>query len=242
MPETADSEALNIVLVHGAWADGSGWEGVYRALRKKGFPVSVVQNTTVSLADDVQAVKRVLATQNGPAILVGHSYGGKVITEAGTDPKVVALVYIAAWIPDKGDSVVSLIDELITKGAPTAPAPPILPPQDGFLMLDKGKFPTSFAADVDAERAGFMADSQVPWGLAAVSATVSEPAWKTKPSWSLVSTQDRMIPPDTQRFMSNRAGATVVEVAGSHAVYVAQPEAVANLIVQAAKEAIAHAG
>jgi len=239
MSAAANSEAMRVVFVHGAWADGSGWEGVYRLLRKEDFPVSVVQNPTISLADDVQATKRVLAQQNGPVILVGHSYGGKVITEAGNDPKVVALVYIAGWIPDKGESVSSLIQDLIPPGAP---APPILPPQDGFLLLDKAKFPTAFAADVDPERAAFMADSQVPWGLAAVSATVSEPAWKTKPSWSLVATEDRMIPPDAQRFMSKRAGATVVEVAGSHAVFVAQPAVVAKLIVQAAKEAIAHAG
>jgi pimeloyl-ACP methyl ester carboxylesterase len=242
MPATPDSEAMNTVLVHGAWADGSGWESVYRALVKKGFSVSVVQHPTISLADDVQAIKRVLATQSGPVILVGHSYGGAVITEAGNDPKVVALVYIAGWIPDKGESVSSAIDELITKGAPEAPAPPILPPQDGFLLLDKAKFPTSFAGDVDPERAAFMADSQVPWGLAAVTATVGEPAWKTKPSWSLVASQDRMIPPSAQRLMSKRAGATVVEVAGSHAVYVSQPAAVADLIVQAAKGAMAHAG
>jgi pimeloyl-ACP methyl ester carboxylesterase len=239
MPEAAHSEAMNVVLVHGAWADGSGWEGVYRALRKENFSVSVVQNPTISLADDVQATRRVLATQSGPVILVGHSYGGAVITEAGNDPKVVALVYIAGWIPDKGESVSSLIEDQIP---PSAPAPPILPPQDGFLLLDKAKFPAAFAGDVDAERAAFMADSQVPWGLAAVSATISEPAWKAKQSWSLVASEDRMIPPDAQRFMSNRAGATVVEVAGSHAVFVSQPDAVANLIVQAAKEAIAHAG
>ena len=239
MPATPESETMNIVLVHGAWADGAGWEGVYRSLRKENFSVSVVQNPTISLADDVQATRRVLATQNGPVILVGHSYGGAVITEAGNDPKVVALVYIAGWIPDKGESVSSLIKDLIP---PDAPAPPILPPQDGFLLLDKAKFPTSFAGDVDPERAAFMADAQVPWGLAAVSETISEPAWKTKPSWSLVATEDRMIPPAAQRFMSERAGATVVEVAGSHAVFVAQPAAVANLIVQAAKEAIAHAG
>jgi pimeloyl-ACP methyl ester carboxylesterase len=239
MPATPDSEAMNIVLVHGAWADGSGWEGVYRLLRKDGFRVSVTQHPTISLADDVHAIERVLATQNGPVILVGHSYGGAVITEAGNDPKVVSLVYIAGWIPDKGESVASLIKDRIPA---SAPVPPILPPQDGFLLLDRSKFATAFAADVDPERAAFMADSQVPWGLEAVSATISEPAWKTKPSWSLVSTEDRMIPPAAQRFMSSRAGATVVEVAGSHAVYVSQPGAVANLIVQAAREAIAHAG
>ncbi|HET9464618.1 MAG TPA: alpha/beta hydrolase [Gemmatimonadales bacterium] len=239
MPAIPDAEAMNIVLVHGAWADGSGWEGVYRSLRKENFSVSVVQNPTISLADDVQATRRVLAAQNGPVILVGHSYGGAVITEAGNDPKVVALVYIAGWIPDKGESVSSLIEDQIP---PSAPAPPILAPQDGFLLLDKAKFPAAFAGDVDPERAAFMADSQVPWGLAAVSATISEPAWKAKQSWSLVATEDRMIPPSAQRFMSNRAGATVVEVAGSHAVFVSQSAAVANLIVQAAREAIAHAG
>jgi pimeloyl-ACP methyl ester carboxylesterase len=238
MPEAANSEAMNVVLVHGAWADGSGWEGVYRALRKKGFSVSVVQQPTISLRDDVEATKRVIATQNGPVILVGHSYGGAIITEAGTDPKVVALVYIAGWIPDTGESVNSLIQEQIP---PSAPVPPILPPQDGFLLLDRVKFPAAFAGDVDPDRAAFMADAQLPWGLEAVAATISEPAWKTKPSWSLVASEDRMIPPVAQRFMSNRAGATVVEVPGSHAVFVSQPEAVADLIVQAAREAIAHA-
>jgi pimeloyl-ACP methyl ester carboxylesterase len=242
MPATSESDAMNIVLVHGAWADGSGWEGVYSSLRKKDFSVSVVQNPTISLADDVQATRRVLATQNSPVILVGHSYGGAVITEAGNDPKVVGLVYIAGWVPDKGESVSSLIEDLIKGGPPGAPVPPILPPQDGFLLLDKAKFPASFAGDVDPERAAFMADAQVPWGLGAVSGSISEPAWKSKPSWYLVTTEDRMIPPPAQRFMSKRAGATVVEVAGSHVVFISQPAVVANLIVQAAKEAIAHAG
>jgi pimeloyl-ACP methyl ester carboxylesterase len=242
MPATPESDTMNIVLVHGAWADGSGWEGVYSSLRKKDFSVSVVQNPTISLADDVQATRRVLATQNSPVILVGHSYGGAVITEAGNDPKVVGLVYIAGWVPDKGESVSSLIEDLIKGGPPGAPVPPILPPQDGFLLLDKAKFPASFAGDVDPERAAFMADAQVPWGLGAVSGSISEPAWKSKPSWYLVTTEDRMIPPPAQRFMSKRAGATVVEVAGSHVVFISQPAVVANLVVQAAKEAIAHAG
>jgi pimeloyl-ACP methyl ester carboxylesterase len=242
MAATPGSDAMNIVLIHGAWADGSGWEGVYRSLRKENFSVSVVQNPTISLADDVQATRRVLAAQNGPVILVGHSYGGAVITEAGNDPKVVALVYIAGWVPDKGESVSSLIEDLIKSGPPDTPIPPILPPQDGFLLLDKAKFPASFAGDVDPERATFMADSQVPWGLGALTESISEPAWKSKPSWYLVATEDRMIAPPAQRVMSKRAGATVVEVAGSHAVYVSQPAAVANLISQAAKEAVAHAG
>jgi pimeloyl-ACP methyl ester carboxylesterase len=242
MPAMPDSDTMNIVLVHGAWADGSGWEGVYRSLRKENLSVSVVQNPTISLADDVQATGRVLTAQNGPVILVGHSYGGAVITEAGNDPKVVGLVYIAGWVPDKGESVSSLIDDLIKSAPPGGPVPPILPPQDGFLLLDKAKFPTSFAADVDPERAAFMADSQVPWGLGGVTESITEPAWRSKPSWYLVATEDRMIPPAAQRFMSKRAGATVVEVAGSHAVFISQPAVVADLIVQAAKEAIAHAG
>src|SRR5207237_2526908 len=168
--------------------------------------------------------------RNGPVLLVGHSYGGAVITEAGTDPKVAALVYVAAFAPDKGESVSTLISD----PPPGAPVPPILPPRDGYLFLDKAKFPASFAADVSPDAAAFMADSQVPWGVEALSGRISEPAWKTKPSWYLVATDDKMIPPDAQRGMSKRAGSTVVEVKGSHAVYVSQPQAVAHLIEQAA--------
>ncbi len=241
MPGTSGSEAINVVLVHGAWADGSGWEGVYQSMRKEGFSVSIVQNPTISLADDVQATRRVMAAQDGPVILVGHSYGGAVITEAGNDPKVVGLVYIAGWVPDKGESISSMIDNLLKDAPPGTPLPPILPPQDGFLLLDKAKFPAAFAGDVDPERAAFMADSQVPWGLAAVSGTISEPAWRAKPSWYLLTTEDRMIPPPAQRFMSQRAGATVVEVAGSHAVFISQPGVVTDLIHKAAREAVAHA-
>jgi len=230
MADSPGLKARTIVLVHGAWADGSGWEGVYRILRKDGYTVAVVQNPTVSLADDVAATKRIIAAQDGPVILVGHSYGGAVITEAGNDPKVEGLVYITGFVPDKGESVSTLIKD----PPPGAPVPPILPPQDGFILLDKAKFPASFAADVDAERAEFMADSQVPWGVEALSGAISEPAWKTKPSWYLVATEDRMIPPAAQRLMSGRAGSTVVEVAGSHAVYVSRPDAVAALIEKAA--------
>ncbi|HYT23817.1 MAG TPA: alpha/beta hydrolase [Candidatus Polarisedimenticolia bacterium] len=221
----------NIVLVHGGFVDGSGWEGIYRKLTKDGYNVSIVQNPTLSLADDVAVTKRTLASQDEPAILVGHSYGGAVITEAGNDPKVAGLVYITAFAPDKGESVATLI----TDPPPGAPVPPILPPQDGYLFLDRAKFPASFAADVDAEKAAFMADSQVPWGVEALSGKISEPAWKAKPSWYLIATDDKMIPPDAQRSMSKRAGSTVVEVKGSHAIYVSQPEAVASLIEQAAK-------
>jgi pimeloyl-ACP methyl ester carboxylesterase len=240
MSEAPDSAAKNVVLVHGGFVDGSGWEGVYRALRKDGFAVSVVQNPTISLADDVAVTRRVLAAQDGPVILVGHSYGGAVITEAGKDPKVVGLVYITAFAPDRGESVASLIKD----PPPGAPVPPILPPTDGYLLLDKEKFAASFAADVDPELAAFMAHAQVPWGVEALSGTISEPAWRSKPTWYLVATDDRMIPPPAQRFMSQRAGATVVEVAGSHAIYVSQPAAVAKLIATAAKEsrAMAHSG
>jgi pimeloyl-ACP methyl ester carboxylesterase len=220
----------NVVLVHGGFVDGSGWQGVYDVLKKDGYNVSIVQNPTNSLADDVAVTKRMLAVQDGPAILVGHSYGGVVITEAGTDPKVAGLVYIAAFAPDKGESV----SGLIKNPTPGAPVPPILPPQDGYLFLDRTKFRASFAADVSADTAAFMADSQVPWGLEALNGAISEPAWKTKPSWYLVSTEDRMIPPDAQRAMSKRAGSMVVEVKGSHAVYVSQPQAVADLIAKAA--------
>jgi pimeloyl-ACP methyl ester carboxylesterase len=229
MPATSNSMSRNVVLVHGGFVDGSGWEAVHRALRRDGHTVSVVQNPTLSLVDDVRVTNRVIAAQNGPVILVGHSYGGVVITEAGNDPKVVGLVYIAAFAPDKGESVSSLIKD----PPPGAPVPPILPPQDGYLFLDKAKFHASFAADVDAGKAEFMADSQVPWGVEALGGTISQPAWKTKPSWYLVATDDRMIPPAAQRFMSKRAGATVVEVSGSHAVYVSQPDPVADLIRKA---------
>jgi pimeloyl-ACP methyl ester carboxylesterase len=229
--------AKNIVLVHGGFVDGAGWEGVYKILKRDGYNVSIVQNPTISLEDDVAVTKRTLATQDGPTVLVGHSYGGAVITEAGNHPKVSALVYIAAFAPDKGESVGSLIKD----PPPGAPVPPILPPQEGFLFLDKAKFPASFAGDVDAEKAAFMADSQVPWGLGAISGAISEPAWKTKPSWYFVTTEDKMIPPDAQRAMSKRAGSTVVEVKGSHAIYVSQPGAVAKLIEEAARGAKATA-
>jgi len=224
---------ISVVLVHGGFVDGSGWEDVYKILKKDGYNVSIVQNPTLSLADDVAVTKRVIAAQNGPVILVGHSYGGVVVTEAGNDPKVAGLVYIAAFAPDKGESVSALIKD----PPPGAPVPPILPPQDGYLMLDKAKFAASFAADVDKDKAEFMANSQVPWGVEALDGAISTPAWKTKPSWYLIATDDKMIPPPAQHAMSKRAGSTVVEVKGSHAVYVSQPVAVAGLIAKAAKGA-----
>ncbi len=229
----SNAQPFNVVLVHGGFVDGAGWQGVYKQLRKDGFQVSIVQNPTTSLADDVAATKLVLDAQDKPVILVGHSYGGVVISEAGNHPNVARLVYIAAFAPDKGESVA----KLIANPPPGAPVPPILPPQNGFLFLDKAKFRDSFAADVAADEAAFMADSQVPWGVGALDGEVTQPAWATKPSFYLVATDDRMIPPDAQRFMSKRAGAKVVEKRGSHAIYVSQPKAVAEIIVAAAKAA-----
>ena len=227
----AATAPANIVLVHGGFVDGAGWEGVYKILKRNGHNVSVVQNPTTSLEDDVAATRLIFAAQGRPAVLVGHSYGGAVITEAGNDPKVAGLVYVAAFAPDKGESIAGLIQD----PPPGAPVPPILPPQSGYLFLDKAKFHASFAADVDAERAAFMADAQVPWGVGALSGTISKPAWKSKPSWYLVATEDKMIPPVAQRSMAKRAGSTVVEEKGSHAIYVSRPTVVAALIEQAIK-------
>jgi pimeloyl-ACP methyl ester carboxylesterase len=226
----ASSAAANVVLVHGGFVDGSGWRAVYDLLTQDGYHVAVVQNPTLSLQGDAAAARLIIGAQDGPVTLVGHSYGGAVITEAGTDPNVAALVYIAAFAPDQGESVNTLL-----AGFPAdAPQPPILPPVDGFLFLDRDKFHDSFACDVPAEEAAFMADSQVPWGVDALGGTITESAWRAKPSWYLLTTEDRMIPPSAQLFMSGRAGATVTEVAASHSVYVSQPAAVAALIKQAA--------
>ncbi|NTA40292.1 alpha/beta hydrolase [Agrobacterium salinitolerans] len=219
-----------MVLVHGGFVDGSGWEGVHDILKSHGYDVTIVQNPTVTLEDDVAVTKRAIAATTGDVVLVGHSYGGVVISEAGTDPRVKSLVYIAAFAPDAGESVSSLIANPV----PGAAAPPILPPVDGFLFLDKAKFAQSFAADVRPDLAAFMAASQVPWGVGALGGRVTLPAWKAKPSWYLVATDDKMIPPDAQRGMAKRAGAKSVEVPGSHAVYVSNPKAVAKIIEEAA--------
>jgi pimeloyl-ACP methyl ester carboxylesterase len=227
-----DGSQPTVVLVHGGFVDGSGWQGVYHLLKDAGYSVRIVQNPTMSLEGDVAATKMIIGAQSEPVILVGHSYGGAVVTEAGNDPKVAALVYIAAFVPDQGESVQTIIAEF----PPGSMMPPILPPQEGFLFLDREKMPASFAADLSAEEAEFMADSQVPWGVEALSGTISEAAWRSKPSWYLLATEDGMIPPPAQRSMSERAGSTVEEAAGSHAIYVSQPAAVAALIEKAASE------
>lgn len=227
------SRVVNVVLVHGGFVDGSGWQAVYSLLKKDGYNVSIVQNPTLSLEGDAEATRQIIDAQDGPVVLVGHSYGGAVITEAGNNDNVAALVYIAAFVPDNGESV----NTLIANPPPGAPVPPILPPKDGFLFLDREKFPASFAGDLRAEDAAFMADSQVPWGVDALGVSITEAAWRTKPSWYLVATEDRMIPPPAQRAMSERAGSTVVEAAGGHAIYVSQLAAVAELIEQAASGA-----
>jgi pimeloyl-ACP methyl ester carboxylesterase len=227
---SSGSGARNVVLVHGGFVDGSGWQAVHDLLTKDGYRVAIVQNPTLSLEDDVAVTRRVIDDLDGPVALVGHSYGGAVITEAGLHEKVKALVYIAAFAPDKGESVNTLL-----AGLPAdAPQPPILAPKDGFLLLDREKFAGSFAGDLPAEQAAFMADSQVPWGVNALGGTISEASWRIKPSWYLVTADDRMIPPSAQRSMSERAGSTVTEVPGSHSIYVSQPAAVATLITQAA--------
>jgi Predicted hydrolases or acyltransferases (alpha/beta hydrolase superfamily) len=227
----ASAPAKNVVLVHGAFVDGSGWEGVYKILKKDGYTVAVPQHPTISLADDAAVVKRAIANLNGPVILVGHSYGGAVITEAGNDPKVVGLVYVTAFAPDKGESV----SDLLKSFPPGAPPPPILPPQDGFLFLDSAKFPAAFAGDVKPDLAAFMAASQLGWGAQAAEGKISEAAWRTKPIWYLIATEDKTIPPEAQRTMSKRANATVAEGKGSHAIYVSQPKIVADFIEKAAK-------
>ncbi|MBR7838625.1 alpha/beta hydrolase [Actinospica durhamensis] len=225
------SQRGNVVLVHGGFVDGSGWQGVYDLLTADGYTVAVVQNPTLSLDGDAAATRQVIDALPGPVVLVGHSYGGAVITESGTHEKVKALVYITAFAPDEGESVATLIAD----PPPGAPVPPILPPDHGFLFLDRAAFADSFAGDLPRVQAEFMADSQVPWGLEALNGKVSRPAWRAKPSWYLVAGDDRMIPPPAQRAMAERIGAKSVEVPGSHSVYVSRPAAVADLIKQAAQ-------
>ncbi|WP_067537674.1 alpha/beta fold hydrolase [Nocardia crassostreae] len=219
-------QSKTVVLVHGGFVDGAGWRGVYDELTRDGIPVRIVQNPTKSLADDAAATRQVLDDIDGEVVLVGHSYGGAVITEAGTHDKVTALVYITAFAPDKGESVSTLIQGFPQDG----PQPPILPPVDGYLFLDRSKFHDSLAGDLSAADAAFLADSQVPWGLEALGGPISEAAWRVKPSWYLHVAEDKMIPPTAQASMAERIGAKITETPGSHAVYVSRPAVVADLI------------
>ncbi|WP_426516703.1 alpha/beta fold hydrolase [Diaminobutyricibacter sp. McL0618] len=219
-----------IVLVHGGFVDGTGWRGVHDELKADGYTVRAVQNATKSLADDAATTRDILDAVDGPVVLVGHSYGGAVITEAGNHDKVAALVYITAFAPDQGESVNTLLATFPADG----PQPPILPPVNGYLFLDRAKFADSFAGDVSAPEAAFMADSQVPWGLEALGGVVTKAAWRAKPSWYLHVTEDRMIAPAAQTTMAERMGSTVSETPGSHAIYVSQPRVVADIIRTAA--------
>lgn len=229
----AQQKVKNIVLIHGAFADGSGWEGVYKILTKHGYHVSVVGNPNTGLADDAEATRRVLERQDGPAILVGHSYGGAIITETGLEKNVAGLVFVAAFVPDAGESLLQL-----AQSGPPSPNSGILPPQSGFLWYDKAKYHSGFCADLSAEKAAFMFDSQIPVSLAAFQATITKAAWKTKPSWYIVASEDQTVPPDGQRFMAKRANAKITEIKGSHVVFISQPAAVAAVIEEAAKGAV----
>jgi pimeloyl-ACP methyl ester carboxylesterase len=228
----ATEKPVSIVLVHGAFVDGSGWKAVYDALSDDGYEVLVVQNPTVTLEGDAEATRQVIARAKHPVLLVGHSYGGAVITQAGDDPKVKSLVYIAAYEPDVGESVF----DLASKPHPGEEAAPLLPPADGFLLVDPAKFPTSFAADVDLSTTRFMNASQVPWGLGAVGFKLTRAAWKAKPVHHMLTLEDHMVPPSLQRFMATRAKAKVVEIKSSHAVMLSHPKEVVAFIEAVAAE------
>ncbi|CAN7632410.1 alpha/beta fold hydrolase [Mesorhizobium caraganae] len=227
----AADKPVSIVLVHGAFVDGSGWQAVFDILTGDGYEVLVVQNPTISLSGDVAATNRVIEAASKPVVLVGHSYGGMVITEAGDNPKVQSLVYLAAYAPEAKETVASISEQPIPPGESGAP---LLPPKDGFLLVDPVKFPTAFAADVDPKLTGFMAAAQVPWGLEAVTTPIDKPAWKTKPSHYLLTKKDGMIPPTYQRGFAKRSGATTVEIDSSHAVMLSHPKEVAAFIESAA--------
>lgn len=225
----------NVVLVHGAFADGSGWKALYNVLTKKGYNVTVVQNPLTSLEDDVNATKVVLDRQDGPAILVGHSWGGAVITEAGNHPKVAALVYVAAFQPDKGESALQWLQT-----APPAPENGVLPPDDkGIVYYDKAKYHAGFCADISKQEADFMYASQGAFYAKGFTALITHAAWNDKPAYGLVATEDKSIAPEIQRNMYKRSNTKVTEIKGSHVIYMSQPEAVAQTIVEAAVNAFA---
>jgi pimeloyl-ACP methyl ester carboxylesterase len=224
---------ISVVLVHGAWVDGSGWKAVHDALEQDGHEVLVVQNPTVTLEADVAVTRRAIAQAKHPVVLVGHSYGGTVITEAGNDPKVRSLVYVAAFVPDAGESTKTLSSRPVPPGTAKAP---VLPPVEGFITLDKTKMPMSFAGDVDPKLTRFMADSQVPWGVGGIGGKITKPAWKSKPAYYLMTTEDKVVPPMLQRFMAERAKAKIVEQPSSHAVMLSHPDTVIRVIESAAGE------
>lgn len=230
LADTAN-KSVTIVLVHGAFVDASGWQTVFQVLSHDGYEVLVVQNSAVSLSDDVERTRSAIAEATFPVVLVGHSYGGAVITEAGADEKVRCLVYLAAFVPDVGESVF----DLASQDVPGAEKAPLLPPTDGFIRVDPAKFPIAFAADIEPKQARFMAVAQRPWGLEAVQGKITSPAWRAKPSFYLLATEDRMIPPEAQAMMAARAGAKVVEARSSHAVMLSQPDEVAAIIKAAAE-------
>ena len=223
----ANEKATSIVLVHGAFVDGSGWKAVYDLLSQDGYEVLVTQHSTATLEGDVAAVTNVIDAAKFPVVLVGHSYGGMIISQAGVNPKVKSLVYVAAYAPEPGESVAKLAQVAAQAGESRAP---LLPPRDGHRMVDPARFPTSFAADVPESTTRFMAASQVQWGLAAVQAEVREAAWKVKPTAYLIATQDRMIPPSLQRMMAKRSGARAIELGSSHAAMLSHPREVAAFI------------
>ena len=231
MAAVPGDKPVSVVLVHGAFVDGSGWRAVHDHLERDGYEVLVAQNPTVTLGGDVAETRRAIEDAHHPVVLVGHSYGGVVITAAGDSPKVQALVYLAAYAPDRGESAKSLASRPHPPGEAKAP---VLPPRGGYVTLDRASMPASFAADAYPARARFMADSQVPWGLAAMNGKVSTPEWRSKPVYYLLSTQDRMIPPPLQHFMADRAKAKVVEQDSSHAVMLSHPDEVVRLLEAAA--------
>lgn len=231
--ETTAQDVRNVVLVHGAFADGSGWKALYSVLTNKGYHVTVVQNPLTSLEDDVTATKVVLDKQNGPAILVGHSWGGAVITEAGSHPKVAGLVYVAAFQPDKGESALQWLQT-----APPAPENGVLPPDDkGIVYYDKDKYHGGFCADISKEEADFMFASQGAFYAKGFTTPITHAAWKDKPAYGLVATEDKSIDPEIQRNMYKRSNTRVTEIKGSHVIFMSQPQAVAKVIIEAAVNA-----
>jgi pimeloyl-ACP methyl ester carboxylesterase len=229
-----EKKVENIVLVHGAFADGSGWQPVYNILKKKGYNVKVVGNSNFGLEQDATTTQNVLDRLKGPAILVGHSYGGAIITKAGMSDQVAGLVYVAAFAPNSGET----LGAIIASGTPD-PKSGFLPPENGFVWYDKDKFHGGFCADLPDEEAEFMADSQVPVSVSSFGYLNGEPAWKHKPTWYCVATEDHTIPPDAERFWAKRMNAQVTEIKGSHVIFISQPEKVAAVIDEAAKKALA---